>query len=759
MSPGISPNEAPWLRRFFSGQNQLTWQEIESGRAEAGAMTQVTPWLRFLGGSTIDNPIVLPVLFSNGDLTWYGVATSDQLFSQLVEEVGSFIGPSYSDFQSWDPSPPGNSEQDLALAERFGSRVIRFSALRTQDRSEIERALLLYQSLLVRRPSMPDRTQRPFGKIRGDFDRALLAGNAVSAKGFLDELMASGRIDAGQQKCLEVRLLAGLGRKEELARNQPLISSVAELALPTQTLIDVVNALYETYIRPIEANPNLGEVFGAFRQHIFRPFGSSLFRDRKGIRHPVLLKAFLLFELIQPEPSAKRCKSIVSAYAENAEGRDLVEQWYASASGELDDTLPTIQVQTSLELARQAIADEDYATAAKLCFDLLPGYWAYSALLRCATELRSIEITNKVLEAVSAASCEVRALFKPKDHARIETLQLASETSNSETPDSGWIGWAQGIQIGIPVTKSISILNESISSWSVDEYAHDFERCSLFAQLIGNANADQEVAYRDAFPFMVDFFVDQPDQPCRAFTPIYANLIKILAWSGALSVDELEIASSLTLALLSTGPTLAVYAECMEDAREILSANRSPANLDWALNLAELLALYPPQDDGHLRLRIFTEVISIVSIAPHRVTSIQRAILQLLGKDYSCTSLLESLPRDDNEDDNRELTVATDFNGLIGIYTLTEGAGQRAKAILEGNYPNAQVETNKDHEATERLVSLAKNADIFVFAWKSSKHQAYYCVKSARGTKELLLPTGKGSASIVKSILDRIRTE
>ena len=62
MSPGISPNEAPWLRRFFSGQNQLTWQEIESGRAEAGAMTQVTPWLRFLGGSTIDNPIVLPVV-------------------------------------------------------------------------------------------------------------------------------------------------------------------------------------------------------------------------------------------------------------------------------------------------------------------------------------------------------------------------------------------------------------------------------------------------------------------------------------------------------------------------------------------------------------------------------------------------------------------------------------------------------------------------------------------------------------------------
>jgi hypothetical protein len=150
------------------------------------------------------------------------------------------------------------------------------------------------------------------------------------------------------------------------------------------------------------------------------------------------------------------------------------------------------------------------------------------------------------------------------------------------------------------------------------------------------------------------------------------------------------------------------------------------------------------------------EVISIVSTAPHRITGTQRDILEALAKDYGCLNLLESLPACNNDDDKKNLAIAIKFKGLIGIYTLTEGAGQRAKSILEKYFPGAQIETNKDHAATDRLVLLAKNADIFIFAWKSSKHQAYFCVKDARGSKEIIMPSGKGTASIVKSALDHI---
>ena len=111
---------------------------------------------------------------------------------------------------------------------------------------------------------------------------------------------------------------------------------------------------------------------------------------------------------------------------------------------------------------------------------------------------------------------------------------------------------------------------------------------------------------------------------------------------------------------------------------------------------------------------------------------------------------LDALPAFDTTVDSE--ADSNVFSGLIGIYTLTEGAGLRAKRLLESMYPQARVETNKDHEATERLTTLARKADVFVFAWKSSKHQAYFCIKNARSTRDILMPLGKGSASIVMSV-------
>ena len=101
--------------------------------------------------------------------------------------------------------------------------------------------------------------------------------------------------------------------------------------------------------------------------------------------------------------------------------------------------------------------------------------------------------------------------------------------------------------------------------------------------------------------------------------------------------------------------------------------------------------------------------------------------------------------------------IATDFFGLIGIYTLTETAGQRAKQLLQKLIPKSRIELNADGVATDRLKHLASSADVFVFAWRSSKHQAYYCAKAARAGKDLILPPGKGMASIVRSVLDYLK--
>ena len=89
-----------------------------------------------------------------------------------------------------------------------------------------------------------------------------------------------------------------------------------------------------------------------------------------------------------------------------------------------------------------------------------------------------------------------------------------------------------------------------------------------------------------------------------------------------------------------------------------------------------------------------------------------------------------------------EREIQTNFSGIIGIYTLIETAAIRARQFLRKLLPNARVEINADMASTDRLKHLASNADIFVFAWRSSKYQAYYAVKDARGDRNTLLPLG-----------------
>ena len=90
----------------------------------------------------------------------------------------------------------------------------------------------------------------------------------------------------------------------------------------------------------------------------------------------------------------------------------------------------------------------------------------------------------------------------------------------------------------------------------------------------------------------------------------------------------------------------------------------------------------------------------------------------------------------------------------MAVYTLTEGAGRRAKAVLEGLFKGLIVETNNDHVATSSLTNLAKKADYFIFSANSSKHQAFYPVSKIRS--DLIYPQGKGSSSIIDAFMSKI---
>lgn len=755
MIDALHPADVAWLEKFFSGRNALKWETVTARNAPPAWLEQVLPWIAAFSGSGGRFPIVLPVFGSDGPGQWYAMASDESGANALSQEITAFVGPSFSDFRGQFLKPDLDDDIEKALYERFGRFVFRLAPVTAGDTAGIADALQTYLGLLRRRPDVPDRTQRPFGKVRAEFDRALLAGNEPDAVRLRGELVDSGRVDAEQEKYLDIRMLAGLGRQFQLAHDYPLVKSVLGLSLPAQTIADLVGALYSTYIADIEDCGNDEAVFSAFRNEIANNFGP-LFLERKGVMHPGVLKAFLLYELVQPEPNMERCKAIVEAYPEDS-GRALVERW----SGRLS----AMDLPTRSDLfgsARQALADEDYGLALRFSFEAFPDSWTYGALLRCAVEIDDTEIALRVLAAVDEAPEAERLKWTKRDLARLQ--QLRADTTGHRggadghptriiRPEADWLSWVAYVESGSHGRHPLQILEDALPRWSVDSYASDPAACVELADRIGNAGGAAERAFRDAFAPLVEFFVDRPERPVRAFAPIYSMLVRIVAWNGIVTANELELASAVVQALVGLAPSREEYAEALDAYREILCANSAPGNVDWALNAAEMLALQA-SPDKESRLRFFMAVVEMAHSCSHRLSHLQYELLSLLAQDYGCSGLLESFPCGNGA--GEDLAQRANFTGLIGIYTLTEQAGQRARQLLRKMFPQARVELNADHVATDKLKGLAANADIFVFAWKSSKHQAYFAAKEARGSRPTLLPLGKGSASILECVLGEI---
>lgn len=746
---GMPATESAWLARYFAAPNALTWDAVNNRSATPAWLAQVTPWLDLFVQRPDRVPIVLPVFDEQGPCIWYAAATSAHQAAALGQELNSLIGPSYSDVLGHPHRCDPHHPIEAALQQRFGEHVYRILPQDDAARANITKAINLYLGLLRRRPPTPDRTQQPFGKLRADFDRALLAGNEASATQLLEALCASGRVNAEQRRFLEIRLLAGLGRQPELAHNSALLKSVMDLSLPPQTIADLIGAVYETHIESIE-NAAPRDVAATFERHIGKHFGA-LFSERKGVRQPNVLKAFFLYEATRETPDQTRLSALESAYPADLEGKQLLQQWRAQLLQAPEPEPATIDRAAA---ASQAILDDEYETAAALYLKMLPALSAYSGLLRCLSQLDDPQLAATVRAQLSAMPASLTAQLSERDVKRLAPLTATTTTTELvpvPTQAPGWLDWAQDVAAHRYAGKDLAVLNHAVASWTIEDYLHDPIKCAELAKIITSADGQADTVFRHAFAPFVEFFVNRTSSPVRGFVPLYAMLIKMVAWNGGASADELELVAQLTLNLLGAVPAQPTYADAVDDLGEILSANRAPTHIDWTLNIAELLAIYPSPDQ-EARLRFFTAALDLVRANSHRISIAQRRVLQLLAQDYGCEDLLSGLPEPATTKTNH---VAT-FAGLIALYSLTEPAAQRAREVLRSIVPNAQIEITADTVATDRLRHLSTKADVFVFAWRSSKHQAYYCVKESRGHRPLSLPPGKGAASIVHAALAAI---
>jgi hypothetical protein len=115
---------------------------------------------------------------------------------------------------------------------------------------------------------------------------------------------------------------------------------------------------------------------------------------------------------------------------------------------------------------------------------------------------------------------------------------------------------------------------------------------------------------------------------------------------------------------------------------------------------------------------------------------------------------LELPPRSDPPEDVPVVNPGADPSYRVVFYSLDEAATRRALDMLRILHPGWVIDTNADHVCSDRLKSLAQRAQVFVFAWRCSKHAAYYCVKANSPKGNLVMARGVGTASLLAAALE-----
>jgi hypothetical protein len=752
MIEGLSERDLVWLRSYFAAPNELDWSNV-SGATPSSKVDLVRPWLELLVESKNPVPVILPFVRGGVVTGWYAAARSGEAAFDLRGEIEAWLGPTY--LSLFEHVPAGvNDPMATAMRDRFGSPVFRMSGP-ADLRQAIADRLGAYVDLLKARPSRTRPIVRPVGAIRSEFERALIARNQPRAEELIVELKQTGRLNEENLRFLRMRLSAGLGLWPQLARDHWLIQTMSELALPPQILSDLIEALYRTYVDDIEARGDVAATLDAFRQNVSSRY-PRLFSSRKGIRTSRVVKAFLLFEQLQNAPNAKLLAELQDLLT--AEDRQRVLREVQSV-----EHAQTADAEDAMAQAEAAFDDAQFDRAMAMYLPLPLTPKSVARLIACVHFIGTAEARSEFLDVLDRADPDLIDRLPEGMRKKLRVLRIppAFETSanaGAEAALQGWIAWAKNLQRAGDLVVAEETVQSAASTWDVSAILASEASAASFATMIANLEGRAAAVARRAVPQMFAGFLAD-GQAAPAAKPIAEVLFFLIAADDGLSRSDLGVLAQLLTCRLELGLTSDEYLSLIRDLEDVQDRMISHAHLAWSLDVAEALAAAPVPSEAALdaRLRFFLKLVGQAQGFGHRLGPQDIAPLKFLAHDYGVEpETLSGLLRDREGEDVGENLPSLEGK-TIGIYTLAHAAGERARKALVEILPTCRIELNSDLVCTSRLASLAKAADLFVFAWKSSSHQAFYCVKDALVGSEPIWAEGKGTASILRAVLENAR--
>jgi hypothetical protein len=258
MSENEQPSREPaspiegFIKDFF-GVGNIAWPG-QNPNSTAGR--RVRPYLDVLWQrEAVEMPVVLPRRREKGgDLTAYVIARDPAHAVVVADLLTAFVGPTYSSFEGLparlDPTDP----VDQAVLKFAGDGLtFKVTSPTSSAQTEAWNALNLLQDTVRRRPVRTWHIRKPVGRLLGEFEAALAAGDNSASGDLLDQLAAAGGLSPANLANLRIKRLARLGRDAELLR-LPGLADVVLSHPPTPIRDAILAAIYGTALAvPLEA--------------------------------------------------------------------------------------------------------------------------------------------------------------------------------------------------------------------------------------------------------------------------------------------------------------------------------------------------------------------------------------------------------------------------------------------------------------------------------------------------------------------------
>jgi len=722
------------LEQFFSVENcyanPLTGQVPNNKQTVPSSLAPAI--IRYAKGLK-DRPFLLPFAPQHNEKTYWLACAHDELTKRsLQDEMVAFIGPSFGEFEFEGAVLSDMQVQIKSKLIQSGLYITGFFAATVKFEPRIVASWQQYWQLLEQRPERPRQDLRTFHQLRAAFDRALVARNEKDAFAAMAALRDQHGLSAENRAFLEIRLHSALGHWDRILAH-PQWDDLLRVRLPPETYGDIWDALYETYLAPVEVLGVAEDLILTFAQRV-RIMAAFLLKGRGRSRRPAALKGFLLHELSLEQPSAQLCSTLL---------REMEPGAFGAVSEAVAEIVRKLQPKSGMAQAIHEMNLERYEQALALLLPLPDSIEVLQAQLRCAKEIGNPDQASAAIARINLAFSDLAAKVR---QARPRLLADVEKLANQRIPEPA----LQSPQSALSSNNADSML----VYWR--ELVHSPEAVGLLSQTsfvqsltttIEDVALDSSPLFESLLPIWFDWLIIHC-QPSSAFVRVYLGFIEALHVRDRAGESEREMIRLATRHALIAGLTPLEYKNLVERLSSLLSENPSPREISWALDLSDLLHVQPCRDEES-RLRWLTRVLQAGFNVRFRLSDAEKCLLEYLAREANFT-----IPVREDPDEKTTLENRSSIENRIFLYSLDTQAIRRATRIIEAIFPKAKVDFNSDETCTTRLRSASRNADWVVFVSGVATHQAFYCIKGAMLPESTLLQVeGTGTTRIVEHVI------